>query len=102
MLAGVRDEAPPGRSAVEDGESAQELGAFRVTKHPLLVGFEQMNRARSVMAASAARHAIGPVGVGGALDGSHAPMGQLARASAGAILASSLRTVAAVGRFDGS
>jgi hypothetical protein len=101
-LARVLDETPPGRTSVEDGEPAQKLGASRVTKHPLLVGFEEVNRARPVMAASAARHAIGPVGIGGTFDGSHAPMGQLARASAGATLASSLRTMAAVGRFDGS
>src|SRR5580692_151182 len=51
-VARVRDETPAGRAIVEHREAPQDLLSVRPGAHARLVGVEQMNRARSVVAAA--------------------------------------------------
>jgi hypothetical protein len=82
----VADEPPAGRSIVDHREAAQELLAAGPGEDARLVGVEQVNGARAVMAAATAADAVGSRGVGlGVRDDRRERHGRALRgASAGA------------------
>jgi hypothetical protein len=85
------------RAILQDSEAAQ-----KILPEAFFVGLEQVNRLRSMMAASPTRDAVGAAGIRIAGDWRQTLSGHCCLAIAGATLRRSARSVLAVARFLGS